>query len=113
MREIRIRKCGSLQGFLLDGFPLDLAQADAFAADIGQPKLILYFEATNNEVLKKRLKERGNFDDTEDSIRKRIETFDSKTRPVLDKYSDRVRKVNIERSKDEIFADLVKIMDEI
>ena len=40
-----------MQGFLIDGFPMDVNQAKAFEADIGSPKAILFFEA-NDEVKK-------------------------------------------------------------
>ncbi len=63
-----------LQGFLVDGFPMDANQAAAFEADICSPVAILFFEA-NDEVLKERLTKRANFDDTADSITKRIENF--------------------------------------
>ncbi len=40
-----------MQGFLIDGFPMDVNQAKAFEADLGSPKAILFFEA-NDEVKK-------------------------------------------------------------
>ena len=55
------------QGFLIDGFPIDAAQATAFEADIGAPNAILFFQAENN-VLKDRLIATGNFDDNLASI---------------------------------------------
>ena len=43
-----------LQGFMIDGFPVDLDQAEAFVRDIGPPAKVILFRANNN-VLKGRL----------------------------------------------------------
>lgn len=40
-----------------------------------------------------RLLERGNFDDKEDAIKKRCETFQNECRPVLEKFAEKVMKV--------------------
>ena len=40
-----------------------------------------------------RLLERGNFDDKEDAIQKRCDTFQNECRPVLEKFVDKVMKV--------------------
>ena len=63
-----------------------------FEDRIGSPTKIIVFEA-NEEVLKCRLKERGNFDDKEESILKRIQLFIEKTKPVIDAYSKSLTKV--------------------
>jgi len=96
----------SLQGFLIDGFPINAAQADAFEADLGKPAMVIAFEA-NDEVLKGRLKSRANFDDTEDSIMKRLANYNEQTKPVIAKYGAKI--INAERTADEIFADVEKL----
>ena len=45
------------QGFLIDGFPLDDEQAEAFVSDIGQPTAVILLEA-NDTILVERLKKR-------------------------------------------------------
>ena len=40
-----------------------------------------------------RLLERGNFDDKEDAIKKRCDTFQNECRPVLEKFAEKVLKV--------------------
>ena len=42
------------QGFMIDGFPVDLDQAETFVRDIGHPSKVVLFRA-NNTVLKGRL----------------------------------------------------------
>ena len=56
---------------------------------------------------------RNNFDDTADSIAKRLDNFTANTIPVTEAYKDKVRKVNAERTKEEIFADVQKIMESL
>ena len=97
---------------MLDGFPRDSEQAAAFEADIGAPVNIIYLEV-NDIVLKERLMERNNFDDTEESIANRIASFASKTLPLIEKYGGKVAKINAERSKEEVFADIQKVMEGI
>jgi len=109
LAEAMVNKKDS-KGFLIDGFPLDDEQADAFIADIGEPTAVLLLEA-NDQVLKDRLKSRNNFDDTEDSILKRIANYNEKTRPLAQKYKAKV--VNAARNADDIFADVQKVMESL
>lgn len=45
------------------------------------------------DIMVSRLLERGNFDDKEDAIKKRCETFQNECRPVLEKFAEKVMKV--------------------
>ena len=45
------------------------------------------------DIMVSRLLERGNFDDKEEAIKKRCETFQNECRPVLEKYADILVKV--------------------
>jgi len=103
--EAMLSKADS-KGFLIDGFPINAVQAEAFESDIGKPTMVLAFEA-NDEVLKGRLKSRANFDDTEDSIMKRLGTYIELTKPVIAKYGATI--INAERTADEIFAEVEKL----
>ena len=52
---------------------------------------------------------RNNFDDTEESILKRIENYNQQTKPVADKFKAKI--VNAERTADEIFPDVEAVMN--
>jgi len=106
LAEAMVRKADS-KGFLIDGFPIDIEQADAFVRDIAAPAAVIFFEA-NDSVLKQRLMARNNFDDTEESIAKRVANFNANTRPIAEKFAAKV--VNAERSAVDIFADVEKLM---
>ena len=45
------------------------------------------------DIMVSRLLERGNFDDKEDAIKKRCDTFQNECRPVLEKFAEKVLKV--------------------
>ena len=107
LAEAMVQKKSS-KGFLIDGFPMDDAQAAAFVADIGEPTAVILLEAPDG-ILKERLKGRNNFDDTDESITKRIDNYNQKTRAVAQKFNAKV--VNAERTSDDIFADIQKILD--
>nr|ACO14812.1 Adenylate kinase isoenzyme 1 [Caligus clemensi] len=110
--EAMIAKASESKGFLIDGYPINIAQAECFIKDIREPNCLLVLEA-NNEVLRGRLKARGNFDDTDESIKKRIATFNDETRPILSKFSKITKIVNAERKPEQVWEDVNKIILEL
>ena len=40
-------------------------------------------------------------------------SFEEKTKPMNAKYGDKVKTINIERSKEDIFADVLKVIEAI
>ena len=87
------KKATKTKGFIIDGFPATVEQAALFEKEIGIPSKIIVIEVIDN-ILKRRLQDRGNFDDKKESIAKRIETFIAKTRPVIRKYNKSAKQVN-------------------
>ncbi|MEM9771731.1 MAG: adenylate kinase [Cyanobacteria bacterium P01_D01_bin.73] len=92
----RLKESDAASGWILDGFPRNVAQAeklDEMLADMGQSfDHILSLEVPDN-VLVKRLLSRGQAqgrsDDTEDVIRRRLDVFHELTSPILKFYGDR------------------------
>ena len=78
------------KGFMMDGFPRDLAQAEALdglLTRIGQPlDIVLFFEVDYEEIVK-RLLGRGRADDNEETIRNRLRVYEEKTAPLIDYYT--------------------------
>jgi UMP-CMP kinase family protein len=97
--------------FLVDGFPRDLDQAFLFEREIGECRFVLYFDCPP-EVMKERIMERGKTsgraDDNEESIMKRLDTFTTKSKPVIDFYKKvgKVRSVSATASPEEIFLNV-------
>jgi adenylate kinase len=90
-------------GFVLDGFPRTVAQAEALdhrLAELGTPlHAALNFEITEEELLRRlagRAVELHRSDDSEQTIRHRLEVFAIKTRPLIDYYASRRLLVNVD-----------------
>ena len=76
-------------GFLLDGFPRTLSQAEILQRHLAERNApldaVLELEVPD-EVLFYRLLKRGRRDDNVDAVRKRIRSYKSATRVVVDYY---------------------------
>jgi adenylate kinase len=83
-------------GFVLDGFPRTVNQAEALdrrLAGLGTPlDAALSFDVTEEELLRRlagRAAAQHRTDDAEQTIRHRLEVFAIKTRPLIDYYAHR------------------------
>ncbi|PWV61751.1 adenylate kinase [Plasticicumulans acidivorans] len=86
-------KLGGLEkGFLLDGFPRTLAQAeslDNLLARLGKPlDCVLFFDVDFDEITR-RLLSRGRADDVEEVIRKRLAVYEEQTAPLIEYYANK------------------------
>ncbi|KAI8904443.1 hypothetical protein EDD86DRAFT_249807 [Gorgonomyces haynaldii] len=101
-------------GYLIDGFPRTMEQAQLFENTLGRCTFVLYFEASN-DVLTARLLKRGETsgraDDNLESIKKRLKTFEEASMPVIEYYqkSGRTKKVNSERNVDLVTTDTLEL----
>jgi adenylate kinase len=83
-------------GFVLDGFPRTVNQAEALdrrLAGLGTPlDAALSFDVTEEELLRRlagRAAAQHRADDAEQTIRYRLEVFALKTRPLIEYYAHR------------------------
>jgi adenylate kinase len=103
----RLTEPDAAAGFLLDGFPRNIAQAEVLDTFIGRDghKLDAVLEfRVDEEIVVERLLARGRTDDTEDVIRHRQEIYRSETAPLLDYYRDIVVTVDALGEVEEITA---------
>jgi adenylate kinase len=87
----RLAEPDTEDGFMLDGFPRNVGQADLLSRilDESGTKLDAVVElAVDENVLVHRLLARGRKDDSEDVIRNRLRVYRSETAPLLDYYRD-------------------------
>jgi adenylate kinase len=119
MTRDRMVEAAGEGGYVLDGYPRTLAQAEAayrWATARGiQFDLTLYFEIEEDELLARlagRAREQHRSDDAEETVRHRLEVFAAQTHPLVDYYQRRgvLVRINavgpVDAISEEIFATL-------
>lgn len=97
------------QGYILDGFPRTLVQAQSFTEKIDR---VMYIKVSDEEAIK-RLRLRTNKekreDDSEEAMKRRLALFHQMTEPVLDFYRKKgiLIEVDGQRSIEEIHEDIL------
>src|SRR5690625_6721994 len=83
-------------GFLLDGYPRTLPQDESLDGMLSELDIaldrVLLLEVQTEEVvarLVERGREQGRSDDTEETIRRRIEVYSEQTAPLIDVFDQR------------------------
>ena len=79
------------KGWILDGFPRNLSQAKSLnevLTEINQPLEVVFYLDIPEEVLIKRLLLRGRKDDTEETIRTRVDIYKKTTEPLIQYFND-------------------------
>ncbi|WP_058833936.1 adenylate kinase [Luteimonas abyssi] len=112
MLKDRFSRDDTRDGFILDGYPRNLAQAAALGellTSLGQQFDAAVQLDVDNELLIERLAGRaqaeGRADDNPDSVRKRLKVYDDQTAPVIEFYrqQDQLTVVDGVGTLDEVF----------
>ncbi|OGT56808.1 MAG: adenylate kinase [Gammaproteobacteria bacterium RIFCSPHIGHO2_12_FULL_63_22] len=120
MLEERLLKPDTGNGFILDGYPRNLAQAralDALLDRIGQPADVAVQLDVATELLVDRLSGRakleGRADDSPDAVRKRLAVYSEQTAPVVDFYRNqgKLACVHGEGGMDEVFVRILEAIN--
>lgn len=120
MLEEEIKRNPEAKGFIFDGFPRTVAQAEAldqFLTDNGTVISGVIALDVNEDELTQRIAKRqeisGRADDAADKLKKRIEEYFGKTIHVLPYYEgqNKLSKVNGIGDIDTIFTELSKVID--
>jgi len=94
----RLSEADAKCGYLLDGFPRNIAQAEALNdAVINAIGTVVLLEADADELvnrLMKRAAQEGRADDNEDTIRRRLEVYNAETAPLVEFYGDAVHRID-------------------
>jgi len=96
MIEERLGREDVANGFILDGYPRNLAQAqslDEMLGRLGQPAdIAIQIDVDPEQIIKRiagRAEQEGRADDSEDIVRNRMRIYHEKTAPVIDYYAGR------------------------
>ena len=115
MIRSRLAEPDAQEGFLLDGYPRTLDQVEALDGMLAEADtsldMVLLLVVETEEVIGRlvaRGAEQGRSDDTEETIRHRLEVYADQTAPLIDVYEKRglVRRVDGMASIDEVTAAL-------
>ena len=101
----RLDKPDTAVGFILDGFPRTVSQAESLTGLLhdNNAELDAVVELTlPDDTVVKRLLGRGRSDDTEEVIRRRQQVYRDDTAPLLDFYRSRLVSVNAVGTVEEI-----------
>jgi len=124
------------KGWLLDGYPRSASQADAITKEGIEPDAFLLLDVPDEKLIERvvgrrldpetgkiyhmtfspppaeivdRLTQRS--DDTEEKAKNRLQVHHSNVEAVVGKYADKMKKLDGDRSKTEVFADICGIID--
>ncbi len=118
----KIESSPSRTGYIFDGFPRTVAQAEALdkmLSERGEKVNVLLDLEVNEKILIERLLNRGKTsgrsDDNLDTIKKRLQIYHEVTMPVMDYYkkTDRYREVCNNTTVAGCFEHVVEILDSI
>ena len=116
----RLQSEDAENGFVLDGFPRTMTQAealDSMLAEVGRPLSVVFVLQVPDEVaverLHRRAEEEGRADDTPEAIEKRLELYHRETEPLVAHYRLRGNLVGIHgnRPENEVFGEIQQALD--
>jgi len=118
----RVTAAAAGRGYLLDGFPRSVAQAQE-AREIARwagagPDVVLYLDVPREELVRRilaRAAEQGRTDDNPQTVRNRLEVFDHVTKPLIDHYRDRglLKVIDADRDPDAVTEEILSALDAV
>jgi adenylate kinase len=120
----RLDRGDTLPGFVLDGFPRTMAQAEALdelLSDLGRSIDIVFDLQVPDrqqllERLLKRAAEENRSDDTPDAIQRRWELYEQETAPLVEYYRStrgNVVGIHADRTIEDVFHEIQQALDQV
>jgi len=120
----RLDRGDTLPGFVLDGFPRTMAQAEALDDLLRELDrsidVVFAFQVPDRQQLLermlKRAAEENRSDDTPEAIKRRLELYETETAPLVEYYRARhgnVVGIHAGRSVDEVFQELQEALSSV
>ena len=110
------------EGFVLDGFPRTMPQADALDSmlrEIGRELTVVFALQVSDEIcverLLKRAREEQRPDDTPEAIRTRLELYHRETEPLIEHYRTLgvLISIHADGSPNEVFAEIQAALEQV
>jgi adenylate kinase len=120
--EERLGEPDAVDGFVLDGFPRNLAQAEALDSMLGGIgrglDAILFFDVPDSVGMERALSRaqiEGRADDTPEVIAKRLATYHSETEPIVEHYraTGKLVPLHAERTVEEVWAEIASALEQV
>jgi adenylate kinase len=118
----RLAQDDTENGFVLDGFPRTLPQAEALEEmlrEIGKELTVVFLLQLPEQVAVDRLTKRaeleGRVDDTAEAIGKRLDLYRRETEPLIEWYRIRSNVVHIhaDRTPNEVFSEIQQALEQV
>jgi adenylate kinase len=122
--EDRLSRGDTLPGFVLDGFPRTMPQAEALDDLLNEHErpldVVLAFQVPDRDALLQRMLKRAaeekRSDDTPEAIERRLELYERETAPLVEYYRTtrgNVVGVHADRTVDEVFQEIRQTLDQV
>jgi adenylate kinase len=118
----RLDEPDASDGFILDGFPRTMPQAEAYDAmlrEIGRELTVVFALQVSDEIcvarLLKRAEEEGRADDAPEAIRTRLDLYHRETEPLIEHYRTQGILVTIhgDGTPNEVFAEIQAALEQV
>jgi adenylate kinase len=120
----RLDRGDTLPGFVLDGFPRTLVQAEALddlMSELGRPiDIVFEFQVPDRQQLfdrlLKRAREENRSDDTPEAMQRRLELYDRETAPLVEYYRStrgNVVGIHADRTIEDVFHEIQQALSSV
>jgi adenylate kinase len=120
----RLDRGDTLPGFVLDGFPRTLVQAEALddlMSELGRPiDVVFEFQVPDRQQLfdrlLKRAREENRSDDTPEAMQRRLELYDIETAPLVEYYRStrgNVVGIHADRTIEDVFYEIQQALSSV
>jgi adenylate kinase len=116
----RLAEADAARGFILDGFPRNLPQAEALDAmlrEIGRKLDVIFFFDLDDETARERAlgraHEEGRADDTPETIARRLSIYHEQTEPVVEYYrtTGKLVPLHAARSVEDVYTEIRQALE--